>query len=235
MQDTKITKERIKHHFTYSWWKYVLLICVAAFGWNMIYTTTGYRAPKEKRLDITFVGYSIPDDVVQLIRMDILAKYPQVEDSTVSSITYTADDNYYGNMQLTTYMGAGEGDIYFLPRERFDALAASDVFVPLDEYVASGAIDVGDMDISRGIVPGESGEKVLYGIPTDDLYGMMDMGIDNRGLVACVMLYTKNEDVAIDWLNSWVQDNLAPKPAWLEEQEQKLNVNTDGASSIPSF
>ena len=37
------TRERIRTHFQYAWWQYVLLVCLAVFGWNLLYTTTRYR------------------------------------------------------------------------------------------------------------------------------------------------------------------------------------------------
>lgn len=40
-----VTKERIRNHFAYAWWQYVLLICLAIFGWNLLYTTTATAAP----------------------------------------------------------------------------------------------------------------------------------------------------------------------------------------------
>lgn len=236
MEETKITKSRIKNHFTYSWWKYVLLAVLAIVGWNLIYTSTAYRAPKDKRLDIYFVTYSVPDEILNGMRIDILNRYPQLEDSSVISIVYTADDNYYGSMQLTTYMGAGEGDIYIMPKERFDAFAGSGTFVPLDEAVASGALDLQGMDVSRGYATDEDGTRALYGIPATELYGMMEeYGLDNRDLMICVMAYTRNEAVAVQWVNDFIGEMLAPKPEWLVEYEAQNGTGTQEVSDIPSY
>ena len=38
-----ITRERIRTHFHYAWWQYVLLVCLAIFGWNLLYTTTPWQ------------------------------------------------------------------------------------------------------------------------------------------------------------------------------------------------
>ena len=51
-----ITKERIRNHFAYAWWQYVLLICLAIFGWNLLYTTTRYRSPNDQRLERYYGG-----------------------------------------------------------------------------------------------------------------------------------------------------------------------------------
>ena len=52
-----ITKERIRNHFHYAWWQYVLLVCLAVFGWNLLYTTTRYRSPESSRWNGTARGW----------------------------------------------------------------------------------------------------------------------------------------------------------------------------------
>lgn len=235
MQETKITKDRIRNHFTYGWWKYVLVIGAAIFGWNMIYTSSAYKPPREKRLDITFVTYALPDEVTAWIHDETMARYPEIEDSTIISIVYTPDDNYYGNMQLTTYAGAAEGDIYIMPRERFQSFAQSAAFEPLDDAIADGTIRLGDIDVTRTTVTSEDGVRAIYGIPAESLYGMMEYGIDNRDLVICIMSYSPNIARALDWVDWWIDEMRAPKPDWLVEQEAKTPGITEGVSDISSF
>lgn len=236
MQGMKITKGRIQNHFAYSWWKYVILILAAVVGWNLIFTTTAYRAPKDKRLDVTFVTYSISDDLLQEIRADILRRYEgSVEDSSVVSIVYTDEDNYYGSMQLMTYVSAGEGDIYLMTKERFDVFAEQGVLVALDEAIDAGALNLQGIDVSWAIRTDEEGRTGVMGIPADALYGFMEYGIDNRDLVLCVMNYSQNQDLAIDWISNVIDATLAPKPERLVEQEEKSGVSDQAISDIPSF
>ena len=51
----------------------------------------------------------------------------------VSGVTLLASssDDYYSQMQLTTYIAAGEGDIYFLPSGDFKSFAANGAFLPV--------------------------------------------------------------------------------------------------------
>ena len=49
---TPLTKERVKHHLTYHSWKYLMLVALSIMGWNLIYTTTAYRPPAEKIVDV---------------------------------------------------------------------------------------------------------------------------------------------------------------------------------------
>lgn len=235
MQETRITKDRIRHHFTYSWWKYVLLIVAAVIGWNLIYTTTSYRAPKDRRLDVYLVTSSVPDETLNWMREGILARYPALEDSNVASIVYTQGDDYYGSIQLTTYIGAQEGDVILLPRERFEAFAKSGAFLPLDDAIADGTLHTGDVDLARGTVTPEEGERAVYGIPAGTLYGLLDHGVDMTDHVLAVLAYTANPDIAIDWVGWLVTTMETEKPEWLTEWEQQSQTQDGALSDIPSF
>jgi len=238
MQDTKITKERVQNHFTYSWWKYALLAAIAVFGWNLFYTATAYRAPKDKRLDIYFVTHALSAEATELVSAQVLEHFPELEDSTCASIVYTKEDNYYGAIQLTTYMGAGEGDVYLMTKERFDALKESGGFEPLDAAIASGELDLRGIDTSRGIATDESGVTALFGVPADTLYGFMDAyGVDNRDLVICVMAYSHNKGTAIRYVDWLVKTMRAEKPEWVKEQEAKTlgSESAQQADEISSY
>ncbi len=238
MRETKITKERIRNHFTYGWWKYALMAVVVVVGWNLIYTATAYRAPKDRRLDVYFVTHSVAAETTDWVSAQILSLFPEVEDSNCVSIVYTDDDNYYGSIQLTTYIGAGEGDIYLMTRERFDAFKAEGAFLALDEAVASGALNLRAIDTAKGMATiTDTGERVLAGIPADELFGFMGHGVDNRDLVICVMGYTQNEEYAVRFVNWLVETMQAEKPDWLVEQEaaKQSEGAAQGVSEMPSY
>ena len=40
MPDTRITKERLKNHWVYSSWKYLLMVVIFVAGWNLTYSVT---------------------------------------------------------------------------------------------------------------------------------------------------------------------------------------------------
>ena len=46
-----ITKNKIRNHFHYSFWKYLVLIAIALFGWNLIYTSTRYQSPENLKVE----------------------------------------------------------------------------------------------------------------------------------------------------------------------------------------
>lgn len=236
MQETRITKRRIQDHFAYSWWKYVLLACLAVFGWNLAYTSSAYRAPRDKRLDVTFVTYSIPDEYLDEMERSVVERYEAIEDASFISIAQSAEDDYYSTLQLTTYIGAGEGDIYIMEKDMFTDYAQSGTFIALDEYIASGKLDLHGIDPSRGERRDEEGHTAIYGIPLAELYGFMKDGIDNRNLVAGITVFSQTQDVAADWLGWLIESKLASKPQWLLDQEAKTEALVDDTQqAVPSY
>ena len=220
MSDTKITKGRIHHHFSYSWWKYALLFAVAVFGWNMIYTMTKYQAPPDKRLGVYFVTHPIDTDALDRLSNDILSAMPRLEDVNCVSIVFSEADDYYATIQLTTYIGAGEGDIYIMNRQQFHRYAPGGAFLALDEAVTTGAIHADGISLQSGYATVEDADaRALYGIPATELYGFLDYGIDNRDLFICVMAYGKNKDSAVECVDWLMRAMKAPKPEWVEKVE----------------
>lgn len=61
-----ITKRRVRNHLTYAWWQYVLLVCLAVFGWNLIYTTTRYRSPEHLKVEWYGEGYVATEQQEQI-------------------------------------------------------------------------------------------------------------------------------------------------------------------------
>ncbi len=234
MRGTKITKDRLRNHFTYNWWKYLLVALVAVFGWDMVFTTTAYRPPKDRRLDGYIVGYSTPEETLAWLRDETLALLPQMEDSSFQSIVYTDSDNYYGTMQLTTYMGAGEGDVMLLPRERFDVLADGDAFLRLDDAIANGVIDLRGIDVTTATLTLQDGEAGVYGIPADELYGLLSYGIMNEGFVLCVMSYSETPDEAAVWCDWLIETMLAPRPEGMAAPTP-VPGSAEGQQDIPSY
>jgi len=242
MNDTKITKERVRNHFAYGWWRYALLLCAAVFGWNLIYTSTGYRPPRDKKMTVYFVTAGVPEDALEALSAQMLSMFPSLEDANCLSVMYSEGDTYYGDMQLSTFIGAREGDIYILPRDRFEAFAGNGAFVQLDDAVASGTIDLKGIDASRGNARDlDTGETALYGIPLDALYGFIEKtGMDNRGLVAGIMAYSpeENQQRGIEWLGWLVDEMLAPMPEWLAERENAVGApwqQDDEIVEMPSY
>jgi len=238
MVNTKITRERARSHFQYGFWKYALLAVFAVFGWNLFYSVTAYRPPDDKKVDTYFVTYALSGDTTDALSDMAAPAFPDMEALNFLSISMSTDDDYYGNMQLSTYIGAQEGDVYVMTWERFQTYAASGVFLPLDSYIASGALDL------RGIAPGkgemtladsdtgEAYEHGVYGVPADSLYGMMGLGVDNRGLWMGVTIYSGNKDNAVKMIDWLIETFQADPPEGIAETN---DPSAPDATAVPSY
>ena len=200
-----ITKERIRNHFHYAWWQYVLLVCLAVFGWNQLYTTTRYRSPESLKVEWYCQGLvdtQAQEELDALMEQLRLELFPEMEEVTV------AYDQTYGDMQLMVWVSAGQGDLYMLEREQFENLASAGAMAPLTPYIESGALQTGEIDLTAGYVTDpETGEKYLMGVPTDSLTGLQAYGIDPEGHVLSLLSNGGNLDNTVK-LMQWLIDNM---------------------------
>lgn len=224
---TPVNREKIRNHMTYHGWAYVLVAVVAVLGWNLVYTVTAPRVPEEKRIDLYVLSGTTSNEIVDAFLKPLWDEYaPEME--SVSSVVIGTYDDYTTPMQLSAYVAAGEGDIYFLTETYFKNLAGQGAFLPLDDLVDSGAIDVTDMDLTKGYVTYISeydendrpvaSDQHLFGIPLESLYGYMEgMQIDNRTLYAAIMVNNHNDENVIPFFDVLLQAGRGDKPEWLAE------------------
>ena len=125
---TPLTKDSLRNHLTYSWWKYVLLVCLAAFGWNLIYTMTAYRPPQEKK--VVLIAACLGDQDTMDAYMENI-RVNEMSDMEAMSALFMYLDEMYGEMQLSTYIAAAEGDLYILSKDQFQSYAANGAFYPV--------------------------------------------------------------------------------------------------------
>lgn len=223
---TPLTKEKVRNHFTYGSWKYLLLAALAVFGWSLIFTTTAYRSPQDKRIDLyaqtTTTTAENMDAFLEPIWREVT---PEME--VVSSVALMNLDDYSTSMQLTAYMAAGDGDIYFLTEQYFKSFAAAGSFLELDALVENGTIQVDGVDLSKGRVAvvteydendqPVTAEQHLYGVPLDEFYGFMSgMQLDNRGLYAAILVNNGNDENVIPFFNALLQAGRGEKEDWMK-------------------
>lgn len=203
-----INRERVRHHFHYCWWQYAILIVIAIFGWNLLYTMTHYRSPENKKVEWYFEGgcgmnaQSLADELLSRVAPELL---PDMEEVTFAIV---GQDETYGSMQLMVWMAAGQGDLYQLKRESFTRFAAEGSMVDLQPYVDSGLINVEGIDLTAGMVKNpETGEKCLYGIPADSLKGLEACELLPDGTVLSLLAAGGNTENSVKLL-AWLVENM---------------------------
>ena len=214
---TPVTKQRLRHHLAYGWWKYALLIAIAMFGWNLVYTVTRYRAPEDKKVVVNL--YVLGDQVaLDAYLADVNAsRMPEMEEMNCIATTL---DNTYADMILSTHIAASEGDIYLLDRDHFQQCATAGSFVPLEaETDLVAALEEAGVSLSQGWrTEGETGERHLYGIPCANLPGMAAYVYDPSDCYMAVLISNQNDENVLNFLNIFVRDMLTPPADALTEE-----------------
>lgn len=209
---TPVTADRLKHHFTYNLWKYALSAALIVFGWSLVYQTTAYRPPNEKKIEVYIRSATADSDTVDAFLKPIWEEATPDMEAVSSLVLMTTDsDDYYANMQMTTYLYAGEGDIYIMPTADFKSYATSGAFLALENLIENGQLDVTGIDLTNGYVSvlnEETGvyEKHLYGIPLDTLDKYVEgMNINNRGMMMSILITNGNDENVIPFMNALIQ------------------------------
>ena len=209
---TPITKARLKHHLTYNLWKYALVLIFSLLGWNLIYTTTAYRPPENKKVDVYISASSGDQDAMDAYLENIRqTEMPDMEQMQCVMMNTVAAGDYYGTMQLATYIMAGEGDIYLLAKDTFISYAGQGAMLPLEEYVENGQLDTRGLDVERGWrVESETGERHLFGIPAESLTGLSQYGMTNlKDTYLCIIAANGNTENAVKLLDILIRDHVA--------------------------
>jgi len=218
--DTRITTARIKNHWHYSWWKYLVAAIVSALLVDMLFAMTRYRPPANKKIELYLCnGYADAAVVHEKLWPALLEVSPDQEEMSVLNINLSSDD-MYSNMQFTTYIGAQQGDVLLLPASsvrNFAPEGGDTAYMELTPYIENGLLDLGDIDLSAGMMPSEDGTMGLYAIPADSLYGLTDADCDPAGGMLVVMGYSMNQENAVKTINLMFDLYQTEKPDWYDQ------------------
>lgn len=234
MADNRITKQRLRNHWAYGWWKYLLAAVCVVFGVNMLFTVTAYRSPEHKKIELYLCSGWADAEKAQADLWPVLLEIaPDQEELTVMNIDLTSED-YYSVMQFSTYLAAQQGDILLIPRsemKKYASEGANGFFAELTPYIESGVLSVGDVDLTGMMYENESGEMGVFGIPTDMLYGLLGYGIDPADSVLAVTAYSGNEENCVRLLNAMLSRYHTEKPEDYDALHQQMN-SSSGSTTV---
>lgn len=204
---TPVTIHSLRHHFTYNWWKYALLIFLAGFGWNLIYTVSEYRPPEHKKIETTLYVVGDVEALSAYIEDVRLTKMSDME-QMIARVTLL--DQMYGDAVFSTHVGAGHGDVYWMPPDYFQRYAVSGTFIALDQDEALMAIlGTAGIDLSACYLTKNGAQEAhLYGIPCADLPGISRYVATPENCVIGILSGCGNEDNALKFLRILVEDTM---------------------------
>lgn len=236
MVDNRMTKKRIHEHWAYSKWKYILLVIVCVVAWDLVYSMTEYRPPKERRVHVYAMSAGADMETMkEALGQTLLDSLVDTEEVQFYAIEISASsESYEAELKFSTYIGAQEGDVFLMPTYKFYNFSHGEdgLFVPLDEYIASGIIDVTGIDLETGKDTGADGEEHVFGIPLDSLYGLLDYNIDPAQMFLCIPAYSLNQDNAARAINTLIEQLRAPKPDWYDAYKERQISGNRPASLI---
>ena len=214
---TPVTAGRLKQHFTYNWWKYLLIVAVSIGLVDLLYSVTAYRPPREKTLGFYIYGYMNEPDLTAYLDNVRESELPEMEEIRPQLLTVDAT---YGPMQLMTYIAAGEGDLYLIQREDFLNYAANGTLVPLEnDAVLMQLFDSAGVSLQSGWRrETETGETHLYGIPLDKLPGLLQYAYAEDGYL-CMVVSGRNEENAAELMRILCRD-MIPEPEAKQNGQQ---------------
>ncbi len=213
---TPVNKETLKHHFDYYKWKYLLLVVITVAAWSLIYTMTRPQVPDDKRIDV-FVQSNTTSDAIMHEFLDPVWKASVSEEEEELNLnTIMEVDEVTALQQLFTLVHTYEGDIYLLTNRYYRQYASQGVFVPLEELIADGKLNVEGIDTRAGeadlVLERDKNdqpirtERHLYGIPLHELEGFATgMYVDNKELYACIAVNNGNMDDVVAFFNAMIQ------------------------------
>ena len=202
----QINRETLRQHWHYSKLKYFVMIIAIAVAWNLVYTTTAYRPPTEKKCDF-FVSSASGDQTLLNTYLEGVRQkdLPQMEQMVSAFLT---TDDYYAAAQIVTYIAAGEGTVYMLPAAQFQNYAAGEYFIQLEGYteLLENLESVG-VNVEKGWrTVTETGERHLYGIPASTLTGLSQFYVKADDMYLCVPSSHGNDDVAVQFIQILFRD-----------------------------
>ena len=225
---TPLNAQSLKHHLTYNWWKYLLVLLAGTFLVDLLFTVTAPRIPEEVRVDFYVFGYADETTASNYMEQIRVNEMPEMESMTCS-VSYP--DETYGAMILATRVAAQEGDLYLLPREDFLSYASAGVFAPLEEYEDLMAVfNEAGVDLRRGWrTLSDSDETHLYGIPADTLPGLAYMCYAENGYLA-VLAGGGNTENTVKFLQILCRDKMQdPEAAEAAESESAESETAETA------
>ena len=166
---TPITWPKLKTHFTYSWWKYLLGVVFAAAALAMFFTVTAARPREDQQVDLYVYG-TLPEEPLDRWLEQLRAS--EFPDQARFDCFVIAPDNTSGIQIFTTRVGLGEGDLLLLPRTTFEEMAWEGFLLPLETDWMEAELKAQGINPESGYWRGRNApedERRLYGIPVSEM------------------------------------------------------------------
>lgn len=215
---------RLKEHFRKFWAIYIVGFIFCGFMSNLLYTTTAPRTPIEQEVKIYLADNYTKAEAMDAVAKDMLA-YGQTFDDTLLEVNFESlvftdpEYDYSGMMVLMTRMAVGEGDAYVACAACAEHLLKSEIYQPLDEYIANGWLEGIEYE-TVSYTSQETGVTSIAGIRLDNFNTFSELGaITNRDAVLVIPCNSTNLETTMETVDYMLRNMTEGKYAPAESSE----------------
>lgn len=213
MPNTSFSLPALREHLRKHFWIYLVGIAVCLVVTNLLWTTTAPRLSNEETVIVYLTGPASNPEPLQGVAQHML-EAGQAVDETLKLVEFQSlmyvEDDYNSNILLITRLTVGEPDAFIATQAAMDALVASQVLIPLDDYVAAGwPGDYGLEPYYATLEDEETGESTTFlaGLKMDDVDALTDLGaFYNDGTYLCVAGNGGNVETTMKALETMLHD-----------------------------
>lgn len=242
MKTPKITIEKLKNHFAYSIWFYIVGTVLLCFLVSLMYNWTQYVPPREKSIIVNFVGRYVSQEFIDDLIDAGTEAFPEMESVQVYATSLDDVSNpemtFAATQKLMMMIVAQESDIYAIDKESIAQYVEIGAFEPLDELVAPGGLLDGYFtkeEILEGTYVTEEYGTHVFTLPCDRFYSYYDYPVDPRSYTIALSAGGPNLEYAQQMVKLMADRGMAAeRPEWLDElealEEEKLQQSQ---STVP--
>lgn len=203
LYQSKLNKGKVKNHFQYDKWKYILGIALVIFSWSMLSTVTAPRTPADKKVDIFLVGgYMMTDESTEYANI-LLDEFSELMEVNFINITLNDEMEYASRQRLMVMLGSQTGDIFSFTKDEFALMAEQGIFIPLDDYPELIS-HFTEEELKAGIYSTEDDPTPrIYGVPISGVEPMHNTFYNTDKSFMGVTAYSQNSEKAVEVLQ-WI-------------------------------
>lgn len=203
LYQSKLNKGKIKNHFQYDKWKYILGIALVIFSWSMLSTVTAPRTPADKKVDFFLVGgYMMTDESTEYANT-ILDEFPELLEVNFFNITLGDEMEYASRQRLMVMVGSQTGDIFSFTEDEFEMMANSGIFIPLDDYPELLSHFTEEELEAGTFITEDDPTPRIYGVPVSGVNPMSSSFYNTDNSLMGITAYSQNSEKAVEVLQ-WI-------------------------------
>ena len=220
---SSLNKGKVKNHFQYDKWKYILGIVIVIFSWSMLSTVTAPRTPADKKVDFFLVGGYMMEDGSAEYANTILDEFPELMEINFLNITLGDEMEYASRQRLMVMVGSQTGDIFSFTDDEFELMAELGIFIPLDDYPELLS-NFTEEELEAGTYATEDDPTPrIYGLPISGVEPMNSSFYNSENSLMGVTAYSQNIEKSVEVLQWIIEHRETEKyeQRKLELQEEK--------------